>query len=228
MMSVQGMVDLAIAKKEEEKKGRERSGKWSPSSFGKCYRAQYWNRKNVAPSNPADARTLRVFRAGSLFHDFVQETIMSDKQITKEVLCEEEDIKGYADLVSPECVWDLKSQHSGAFHYMEKSADIGEDKKPNILQVLYYAKNLGKKEGRLVFISKDDLCILEYAFPLNEKWSQELSQEISTLRSIWKADTTPDALPRAYINKKSGKPKECEYCSFRDKCKETGGTQWKD
>jgi hypothetical protein len=228
MQSVQGLIDQAIADEQAKRSGRERSGKWSPSSFGKCYRAQFWNRKNVKPTNLPDERKLRVFKAGDLFHDFVKGLIAKSNNIKEEVKCESEDVKGYADMVGETCVWDIKSQHSGAFHYMTKSSDISADKKPNILQVLWYAQHLGLKEGRLVFISKDDLCIQEYGFPLNEKWSSELSQELSTLRDYWKNEALPDACPRAYIDKKSGKSKECSFCAWLDLCKNQGGMQWSE
>lgn len=226
MLSVQGMVDAVIAEEQEARKGRQRSGKWSPSSFGKCFRAQFFNRKNVAPSNPLDPRKLRVFKAGDLFHDFVKNAIAKANNIQEEVRCESEDVLGFADMVGDACVWDIKSQHSGAFHYMSKSEDIGEDKKPNVLQVLWYAQHLGKKEGRLVFVSKDDLCIQEYGFFLEGKWAEELSQELTRLREFWKTDTLPEALPKAYVNKKTGKSKECEYCGWKDYCKTLGGEIW--
>ena len=211
-LSIQGMIDDVLAPKTK----RKRSGKFGPSSFGKCYRAQYWNRKDEPASNPIDARVLRVFKAGNLFHDFVQQTIISkfpDTQ-TEVVVDVDEDIFGYADLVNSVEVADIKSQHSRAFHYMAKCKDIGKDKYPNWLQVMYYAIALKKAAARLIFISKDDLMIQEYQFKVDNYWKGEVANELKTLRMWWEKQELPPAEPRAYGGK------ECQYCNFRDKCKQ--------
>ncbi len=210
-MKIQEIVDAELLKEQQRRGERQRSGKWSPSSFGKCYRAQVWNRRNEPITNPPDSRSLRVFRAGRLFHDFVQGYIPNQE---KEVICAKDDIFGYADIVTQDSVIDLKSQHSRAFWYMKKETyNIAEEKKTNWLQVACYAWILGKKYCKLVFISKDDLCIEEYAMP-TEKWLKPLEEELTKLRVYWGDKELPKAEPRAYNGK------ECQYCGWRDKCKE--------
>ena len=210
-LSVQGMIDDVLGNREK----RKRSGKFSPSLFGRCFRAQYWNRKDEPVTNPPDSRVMRVFKAGNLFHDFVQQTIINKfPEVQKEVLVAvDDDVVGYADLVNDVEVIDIKSQHSRAFFYMAKSSDIGKDKKPNWLQVMYYAIALGKPGARLVFVSKDDLCIQEYHFKVNENWKKEVADELKILRMWWKKQELPAANPRAYNGK------ECDYCNWKDLCK---------
>lgn len=209
-LSVQGMIDEVLAVKSD----RKRSGCYSPSSFGKCFRAQYWNRKNEPGKQEVDSRTMRVFKAGNLFHEFVQNTIISKyPEIAKEALVSvDPDVLGYADLVNDVEVIDIKSQHSKAFHYMANTKDIGKDKYPNWLQVMYYAISLGKPGARLVFVSKDDLCIQEYHLPVDTYWKGEIAKELKTLRDIWEKQELPKAEPRAYGGK------ECQYCSFENHC----------
>jgi hypothetical protein len=254
-MTIQEMVDKALIRPE-----RVRSGKWSPSSFGGCYRKQFWNRKDEPKSNPPDARTLRVFAAGQLFHDFIQNIIIKGLCIRcggsgrdyqkagvnqelaecqcqrclgtgkgigdgweKEVLIECDDVKGFADLVGENEVTDIKSQHSRSFWWMtKKDFNIREEKYSNWLQVGYYARELGKKFMRLVFVSKDDLCIEEYVQPLDEYWLHELKFELENLRKFWELTVLPPALPRCKpkIDKKTKEVSywECEYCNWKDKC----------
>jgi hypothetical protein len=139
--SVQELIDETLEPKEK----RIRSGKMSPSSFGKCFRNQYWNRLDVQ-GEPLDARTLRVFKAGNLFHDFVQ-SLLINEQVKKEVLVESEDVKGFADLVNTEEVIDIKSQHSKSFWYRQKEIKESKDAEKSVkdmffnnwLQVVYYA-----------------------------------------------------------------------------------------
>ncbi len=219
--SVQELIDETL----EPKEARIRSGKWSPSSFGKCFRAQYWNRKNEPPSNPIDARTLRVFKAGNLFHDFVQGLLINE-MVEKEVLVETGDVKGFADLVNTEEVIDIKSQHSKAFWWKQKELKESTDESKavremfynNWLQVAYYATVLDKPRVRLVFVSKDDLCIQEYIQPVDGYWKSQVENELKTLRQFWSSDTLPKAEPRLY-RQKDGTFKECAYCAWHDKCK---------
>jgi len=215
---LQQLIDGAIAKKQEERKSWTRSGKMSPSQFGYCFRRQYWYRKDVEPTNPPDARILRVFKCGNIFEDFVSAYL--PETVKKQVLVETVDIKGYADYVLDDEVTDLKSQHSKSFWWMAKSDyNIDVEKKPNILQVMTYAYLLDKPKGRLVFISKDDLCVAEYTFLLSG-WKAEIDKELETNRKYWIEATPPPAQPRCYWNKKLKKFKECEWCPYLDKCKE--------
>jgi hypothetical protein len=147
---IQEKIDQFLKEKNDKRGERVSSGKFKPSLFGACYRRQYWAKMSEPVSDPEDERCLRVFFAGQLFHDFVQQFFPASE---KEVLCETPYSKGFADIVTEEEVVDLKSQHSMAFWHMDKSEDIYKDKFNNWLQVAFYAMVLGKKFCRLVFIS---------------------------------------------------------------------------
>ncbi len=215
MESIQELIDKALEVKEE----RKRSGLYSPSSLGKCYRAQFFNRQDELQSNPVDARMMRVFKAGNLFHSFVQDVIIKNHpEAQKEVLIETDDFKGYADLVLNEEVIDIKSQHSKAFWYRK---DLTWNKLEikllcNILQVVFYAVNLNKQKARLVFVSKDDVSIQEYPIDV-VKWEKTLKEEIEVLRDYWKRQVLPPARARAYPDK-DGKFAECGFCGWQDTC----------
>ncbi len=216
--TIQQLIDDSLVRKIKHKP----SGKINASQLGKCYRAQFWYRKGEEPSNPIDARTLRVFKVGDLFHEFV-ESFLPEHQ--REVEFENEDIKLRADIVLDDEVIDIKSQHSRAFWYMQKSGyDIAKQKETNILQVMAGAYFLNKPKGKLIFISKDDLCIAEYQFFMTN-WKDKVETELHNLRSIWTLGVLPDAKPRAYMNDK-GESGECGYCGYLDKCKNEGGYIW--
>lgn len=214
--SIQELIDATLIKKEK----RIRSHKFSPSSLGRCYRNQFWNRLNEPITNPIDARTERIFKAGDFFHNFVQELIIKNiPGASAEVLVETPDFKGYADLVLSDEVIDIKSQHSKAFWYRSKLEwkDLEPKLYCNILQVCFYAVWLRKplepaKKARLVFISKDDLCIQEYPIDVEGKWTQEVIKECEILQTFWKEQKLPKAQPRAYDGK------ECKYCLWLTKC----------
>jgi hypothetical protein len=188
--------------------------------LGKFYRAKYWKRKNEPISDPIDERTQRVFKVGELFHHFIEDIIKKNEEVEGcEVLIENENFKGFADIVLRDEVIDIKSQHSQAFHYRRNLEwEVLKDMlHTNILQVVWYAINLNKPRARLVFVSKDDLCIQEYSFPIDEKLQKEYDKEVSNLIDIWQKQALPPATPRAYKNKEN-KPQECKYCSWKTLC----------
>jgi len=211
-MSIQKLLDDHLKALNDKRAERIPSGKYKPSLYGACYRRQYWAKNNEPVTDPEDERGLRVFYAGNLFHEFVQQFF---PKAEKEVLCETGYSKGFADLVTEDEVIDLKSQHSMSFWHMAKSTDIYKDKFNNWLQVAFYAKELGKKFCRLVFISKDDLCIQEYVME-TAKIEPDLLLEVTKLVSI---KELPPAQPRLYWKEKTKQFGECSYCNFRTKCK---------
>lgn len=214
--TIQSQIDEALARKQAERANRVRSGKWSPSSFGYCFRRQFWNRKNEPVTNPPDARSLRVFACGDFFHDFVKSLVRKELH-REEVKCESADTFGYADIELLNEVVDIKSQHSRAFWHMTKEAKAGksilEIKPENVLQVAWYAIQLGKEFIRLIYVSKDDLCCEEFRLRITPEIMAKINAELAVLNDFWKNGKLPSAQPRAY-----GGDKECGYCQFKDKC----------
>jgi len=217
-MPIQKLIDDALLKEQEQRATRERSGKWSPSSFGYCYRRQYFNRKNEQPTNPPDIIGLRKFRAGKIFHNVIQ-GLIPDSQT--EVKIEDTDILGFADIVTEDTVYDIKSINSKGFFYL-KDDTIKETQYQKWLQVACYGKYLKKPKICLAFVDKDNLLINEYV-EFTEHWIGEVDKEIAFLRSIWQEGKLPKASPRAYGGKECAWGKDGKYkCPYHDKCKEMG------
>lgn len=219
-MDIQKLIDESLAKKQKEREEREPSGFISPSSLGFCYRKQYWKRKGEKPSNPPDARGIRKFQCGNLFHTFVQQFI-PDSQV--EIECQKDDVRGRADIVDTDTVYDIKSMHSKGFIYMLKTNyDVRVEKLQAWLQVACYATILNKPKVNLVIVSKDDLLIKQY-YDETRNWVDAVARELCIVRKNWLGGL-PDAEPRAYGGK------ECEWstgcCEYLDKCKEIGGKVW--
>ena len=215
-MTIQELLNNQLAKEQEERAKRERSGKYSPSSLGRCYRLQYFNRLNEPITNPPEERNLRVMKCGSIFHDIIQTLVLKENaNIQKEVTVETDDFKGYADLVD-DGVTDIKTIHSQGFNYL-KPETIAKEKYTNWMQVLFYAYKLGKKYAKLVFVSKDDLRIDEYRQELDEYWLNELDMEETLLKHYWASKVLPPAEPRAFNGK------DCQYCGWLNHCKEIEG-----
>jgi hypothetical protein len=221
-MNLQERIDEELLKRAKERESRERSGKYIASNFGKCFRAQFLNRKNVPPVNPLTIDTLHVFEAGKVVHDYVQQYFKAE---ACEVECKEDDFIGYADLVTEDAVLDIKSVnpnyffHTGfgekrkTFTVAEIDQIILKKKRMNILQVAYYADKLNKENIGLVFFSRD----LSYGIRVHqwmgktEDYISELRDEKSILLNFWIKDEMPPLAPRLYDGK------ECSYCGFYNK-----------
>lgn len=217
MKSIQAIIDESIALAvQQREENRVPSGKFSPSMLGRCFRAQIYKRRNEPTTNPPDERTLRVFTVGHIFHKWLQDLIPAQHEVEVNT----EHFRGFADTVTEDEIIDYKTVHSRQFFHMDKKDyDIHKEKKTNILQLIFYVLQLGKKSGRLVFVDKDSLCVRERGF-FPEKWKEELQKEMDILIKHWESASLPDAEPRAYAGK------ECKYCGWADKCKQDGGKIW--
>ena len=218
-MEIQKLIDEFL-QEEEKSKRHEKSGKLSPSAFGYCFRRQIWNRRKEPPSEAIDLLTLRKFRCGRIFEDWISKLLESaNGKLEYQVKVEVEDILGYADAVNTDTVYDFKTMHSKAFWYMTKEGyDITQEKRHNILQVMSYAVLLKKEYGCLVFISKDDLAIEERKFKTAD-WADAVDTELGVLRQFWVTGDLPPAQPRCF-KQKNGGFKECSYCPYLTKCNE--------
>jgi len=222
-LSLQKVINDELLSEQESRKGRKRSGKWSPSSLGGCYRKQYWNRLDEPKTNLPDARTLRVFKVGNFFHEFIQDLIVKQFPEAKiEQKVESDDVLGFADIVLENEVIDVKSMHSYGFKYLDENGyDIEKEKSDHVFQVMTYALLLNKEFVRMVYVSKDDLRIAEFPLVLNDWWKMKIDNEFKVLSGFWESKELPKAEPRLYFNKTKQKHMECNYCNFRDKCNET-------
>lgn len=227
---IQGIIDQELGSRER----KQGSGLISPSSLGQCYRRIWWARNNETPSNPPDARTLRVFAMGYLVEKFVTDNLLKRyPEWQTQVEVTKDDVHGFADIVTPDEVIDVKSQHSRKFWWNTKEMQEGKDIRDMFLnhwlQVMTYAWFLDKPKARLVYVSKDDLCIQEYSLEVDEKdgyWKGLIDEELTKIRYYCGSKTLPPATPRLYWKEKEQKFGECEYCQFKDKCqqKEKGVT----
>lgn len=231
MFSLWGCVDKALAKPREKREIKS----WHASGFGSCPTGRWLERMGLPPDEEFDERTLRVFSAGSKFEDWVldlaypnlPEGIGLDRQVRIEL--PEWDVSGYADAVvrrflrdpseyeadiEPMPVWSLvyevKSKHSNAFHWMQKKGE--GPMRQHQMQLWLYLKALGIPEGRLLYISKDDLSFLEYPVMLDdERLAAEVEAEALMMKRSWdeKLPPPPIADPKAWQN---------NYCRWHKQC----------
>jgi hypothetical protein len=186
--TIQEIINESV--KKEDRAYEQKS--WHASALGSCLTGAYLIRKGIAKKE-FDDRTLRVFGAGRMFEDWLIDLLaQKDEKFETQVRCEwpEMDLTGYADLTINGLVYEIKSKHSKSFWYMEKQG--GGPNRHHEYQLWTYLKCLNKKEGRLLYISKDDLSILEYpVFLEDKKLAGEVMSELEILNRAWKEQLPP-------------------------------------
>ena len=167
---------------------------FSPSKLGSCLCGVYLERLGVKPDEDFDERTLRVFKIGKVFEDWVVELVR--KQSTNietqvEFRWEEYDVHGFVDLVvDKKLIYEIKSKHSKGFWYMDKKKEGANQHHKE--QVWVYMKCLNIPESRIIYLSKDDLAILEYPIFLDDKeLEQSVISQLEILNKAWKEKVPP-------------------------------------
>ena len=185
--SIQDLIDKAV----KSDRGDYQQKSWHASSLGQCLTANYLVRKGLAKKE-FDNRTLRVFQAGRMFEDWIVELLKKqDERFETQVRCEwpQQDITGYADLTINGFVYEIKSKHSRAFWYMDKE---GRPNRHHEYQLWVYLKCLNKQNGRIIYISKDDMAIKEFEVRLDdEKLQGEVMSELNILNEAWEKGLPP-------------------------------------
>lgn len=144
---VRPAIDAHLLAKAAEK--RDYGDYWSASAAGYCMRKQIFQRLGVPETGDADARKQRVFSAGHIFHDWIQElTREAGLSIAQEVELQDEKlmVRGHFDdliLIKDSLIlYDYKTVNSGAFTWQKKNG--GEMSHYHKMQLATYMCMLNK------------------------------------------------------------------------------------
>lgn len=221
---------------EESKKVRNYGKFWSASSAGYCMRRNIFDRLGVPKVDDEDAaRKQRVFTAGHVFHQFIQDlTKKAGVSIAQEVELIDEDllIKGHFDdlvlLDGKLILYDIKTANSRSFGYKK---ELSHFHKMQLGTYLYMARNhewKTLKEGRILVLEKDTLRTRE--FVLN--WTPNLEKEIvgywRTLNGYWKNKKMPKCTCDKYEGGFLAKEKWNGYFYNGEPCSLEWYEKWKE
>lgn len=229
-------VILAEDKKKREETLGKGITSWRSSGLGTCMRGRYVDRllsgTGIKPEH--DPRTLRVFEIGNQVEDWLMNSLkkQNEYQLFQQVELEdpEYNLTGHLDgyLVSykdnGEIIVECKSKNSKAFWYMDKKGEGAQVHHKMQLHTYLYMMNKygGKlpdgtvipprsgllKQGCILYVSKDDMAMLEYPVFLNDTELEKMwKYELDTLNKCWKDRTAPPA-----PEKGSWQEKYCKFC----------------
>jgi hypothetical protein len=213
---IQSFIDDTISKDNEKKRKDYKQSSFHASSLGNCLRGTYLQRLGIEPDEPLKVATLRKFKAGELFEEWLIDLLKRNKNIKKveqQIRVESKlyNLSGRLDALltyqdDSQEVMECKSQHSKSFWF-----NIHNGNKParhQEMQLWIYLKLLKIENGKLVLLSKDDLSVQEYPVKLEDK---ELAKEVidimNLLNTAWK-EQNPLLLP---LPEEKWKAKFCQY-----------------
>lgn len=219
--------------REEQKERRERRG-WYVTDLGQCPKGIYLQRLEGAPEY--DDRRLRLFSVGSIFQEWLVDKV---KRAGYEVVTEERTeapqfhLSGRADLLirgeDKTLLYEIKTMHSRGFWYREKGGRLALPH--HELQVTAYLWLLKEKypgiEGRLCYVSKDDLAVMTVEVPYREKLVEEIKEQLHVLNEAWESQEPPSAALEVVFDEGQGKWAvnwQGRYCALHERC--TGDPDW--
>lgn len=212
---IQQLIEETLQRDHDYSKYRVRSGKWNPSAFGFCYRRQYWQRKNEQQINQPDMNGLYLMAQGQATHRLIQGYLPPE---IVEVEIETEDVIGYCDILTELSAIDIKGTEEWKYkRYKKIPTKIYVENNPQeFMQVGWYAL---EKKKPLCYIRANVFGSLQ-VFTMHEQrtadWKDRIEEELKILKNYWDTGVLPEPKPRVYGGN------ECNYCKFRDKCKELG------
>jgi len=157
---VQSALDSSLRAENESEEGGAPTC-WRASGLGSSLTGRYLARFDKAEGDPFDERTLRVFAMGWMIEDFVMDRVEKTVKVERQAsfFDKKHDFSGHCDGLTDTEVLELKSCHSRDFW------NIGNKYPPKLqhrLQLWAYLHWFKREEGRLVYISKDDMSIKEF------------------------------------------------------------------
>lgn len=219
--SVQSLISSHLRKKTRGEEKREIKS-WYASGLGGCLTSRYLQRTQETIPTEYDDRTLRVFASGKHFEDWLVEILkaeIGDKSCQTQVRCEDEELNltGYADFLvttplGNKIVYECKTKHSRAFFYMKNKGEgpMVQHK----MQLWSYLYCLKINEGRLIYIEKDSLSLLEYPiFLADAKLEAIVRDELNELNACLRERHVPAPV----MDKKDWRYK---YCRLHEQCLE--------
>ena len=216
-LSVTGIINEEIKQREDRK-----VTSWNCSKLGTCLTGVYLERLGAKADAEFDDRTLRVFSAGKMFEEWVVNLVKPHLEdgmnLAEQVRVEDKalDVTGYADFVlekgDDKLLYEVKSKNSRAFHYMDKKGEGANYH--HMMQTWLYLYNLNIPKGIILYISKDDLCTLEYpVFLDDEDLKADVMRELDILNRAWASKLPPPVPEWEKEDQWKGR-----YCRFHPQC----------
>jgi len=185
---------------------------WYASSSGDCPRKLYFQKRHPKEHS---MDLLKTFQVGNIWHDFIQENLFKDAENeTPSNITDEATgitIRGRLDILKDGVIYELKSiknlkygtKVNGKWRGVEEGAKI-----EHIFQLMIYLKARGLQKGKVVYIEKHSLKIVEHEVEFNEEVYQEAIKNFVIATKGLKENKLPDECDTD----------KCGICDYQEEC----------
>lgn len=212
--------------KEYEAEDERDHTKWHLSGFGQCLRKRIYQRAGYT-ALPLCPKTIKTFAMGHMMHEWLQARLSESGEIEvidTEIVIDQGNISGHADLLvkidNKRILYEIKT-----IHFMAMNKYMKGDLENNLAEAypwhhaqlsayVYFLSKAGVKidEARILYVCKSSMFMSEV--PLRQ---HDTEQEIEILENAWSNYKLANELPKQIEGW------QCDYCQYRDTCKNKKG-----
>ena len=212
MIDFNKLIDTHLARATSKKN----IGRYYPSEIGTCLRKTWYSYKDPQPT---DTQLIRIFEAGNILHEFIEEVLESEKNPEVELLGTEIPIKiEYKDFTISGRIDNLilvKIDNKEVLIEVKSCKYLpNEFRKEHESQLQFYMHSLGVHQGILLYIKKDDLETNEFEIQYNTEKAEALLKRFEALNKSLKENKIPEAEARH----DEEKIWLCERCQWKEEC----------
>lgn len=169
---------------------------------GLCPRLSFLERTSPIKES---IKTLKVFRVGKIFHKFLQEEIFKGLSSEQEFTIHKKDleIRGRCDILEGDIIIEFKTCRNLNYIFVPKEE--------NIEQLNFYLGASGLQKGKIIYIDKNNLEMMEFDINFDRKLFERTIENFEYIRDCLKKK----------LNIKDVEPKfspNCYYCKYKSIC----------
>jgi len=212
MIDFNKLIDTYLARTMSKKS----IGRYYPSEIGTCLRKTWYSYKDPQPT---DTQLIRIFEAGNILHEFIEEVLESEKNPEVELLGTEIPIKiKHKDFMISGRIDNLilvKIENKEVLIEVKSCKYLpNEFRKEHESQLQFYMHSLGVHQGILLYIKKDDLETKEFEISYDKEKAETLLKRFEALNKALKENKIPEAEARH----DEEKIWLCERCPWKEEC----------
>lgn len=217
---------------------------WWATDLNSCLRGAFYRRKGLPPISVITPDRMGIMEVGKIVETWIVDKVKQSGQLIAEQLrveAPEYEASGKVDLILNEggrpVLYEIKSTNSFSFKYKMKNKEPQPQHKLQTLFYLWRLRNHGHPEaphidfsnleGRLIYVSRDDLNRLIIPVDYSEKTVKPVIEQLEILSNCWKKDELP-LIPEPIIydgeRGKWGINWVCDFCAYHELC---AGRDWR-
>ncbi len=217
---------------------------WWATDLNSCLRGAFYRRKGLPPTSVIPPGRRGIMEGGKIVEAWIVNKVKQSGNLIAEQLrveALEYEASGRVDLIIDEggkpILYEIKSTNSFSFKYKVKNKKPQPQHKLQTLFYMWRLRNHGHQdlpgvdfsnlEGRLVYVSRDDLNRLIIPVDYSEEAIKPIVGQLEILNNSWKKDELPPAPEPVIFDEEKGKwgiNWVCDFCSHHELC---AGRDWR-